>query len=142
MANRTNHTFEAAKSMEKIRQRSEKALNLALSDAVVDVVQRIDSGKGINGERYQYSDYTAKKKGKKSPVDWTDTGILKRSIDFLVEISQNSVKGFIGVKNLNRGSTSNKAIHESLNKKYPGMWGLSNTEKDNVLKNFFRYFRK
>lgn len=135
------HTFDAEKIAIKVRKRTEKAMNLALSDAVVDIQKRIDSGVGTGGERYKYSKSTAKKKGKSSPVDWTDTGILKRSIDFLSEITNNSVRGFIGIKNLKRGTTTNKAIHESLNKRFPNMWGLSKTEKDKFFKNFLRYFR-
>ena len=135
------HTFNAIKIAESIQKKTKKAMGLALSDAVVDIQQRIDSGVGVNGERYKYAKSTAKKKGKSSPVDWNDTGVLKRSIDFLVEIANNSIKGYIGIKNIKRGSTSNKAIHEKLNRRFPNMWGLSKTEKDNFYRNFLRYFR-
>jgi hypothetical protein len=141
MAGKSNHTFKAEEKIEQLRERTRIALGRAMSDAVADIQIRLDRGVGVNGESYEYSEQTAKKKGKSKPVDWTDTGILRRSIDFLIIIKDNSVEGLIGIRDLARGKASNKVIHQSLVKRFKGLWGLSNKERTNLINNFFRYFR-
>lgn len=120
----------------------ENALGGALSDGIVDLQRRLDSGRGTNGRRYKYSSYTAKLKGKSAPVDWTDTGTLRRSIDFDILKEQGLKKGVIGLKDVRRGNTSNVEILKKLISQFPTMWGLNAKEKQNLIKSFKRNYRK
>ena len=137
----TKNSFNLERTKTAILDRLKMATDRALSDAVADIQIRLDSGRGINGESYRYSDQTAKKKGKASPVDWADTGTLRRSIDFKSEILKDKIKGLIGVKDLPRGLTTNKVILQSLIDRFPGMWGLSKAEVNRLYTNLIKYFK-
>lgn len=138
----TKNTFKAEEKIKLLQERSKKSLSLALNDAKLDLVKRINSGQGYNGKSYRYSDFYKKLSGKSDPVDWNRTGLLLRSMDFLVKVTQNKVSGLIGFKDVTRGDTSNKEILRKLVKLHRTLWGLSKTEKEKFINNFFRYFRR
>ena len=141
MGTEAKSSFDAEKVKATVTQRLKSALDRTLADAIVDIQLRLDSGRGIAGQSYTYSKQTAKKKGKASPVDWSDTGRLRGSIDFITKVDQDKLTGLIGVKDLQRGKASNKIILQSLIDRFPGMWGLSKAEIAKLYSNFIKYFK-
>lgn len=141
MAIEVKNGFDAEKLKQTLRQRVETAFSKTLQSTVADIQIRLDSGRGINGESYSYSKPTAKKKGKFSPVDWSDTGTLRRSIDFSIDSDNDKLAGRIGVKDVKRGKASNKVILQSLINRFPSLWGLSKQEIANIYTNFVKYFK-
>lgn len=142
MAGQNKSTFDPQAVLDKVMKRGQDALDRSLVDAIADMQVRISSGRGTDGTTYKYSKQTAEKKGKSSPVDWTDTGTLRRSIDFLTKLSKNNIiEGLIGVKDLKRGRSSNGQILRGLIEKFPKLWGLSNQEIKNLYANFNKYFK-
>lgn len=123
-----------------IKQKAKRAMGQALANGTASLQSRLNQGKSTDGRRYTYSEFTAKIKGKKAPVDWTDTGTLRRSIDFDI-LEKENLTGIIGIKNLGRGRTSNMEILKSLIKRFPKMWGLSKKEKQEVIETFKKAYR-
>lgn len=132
--------IDTSKIQRIVEQKARRALGQALANGVTDLQRRLDSGTSIDGRRYKYAESTAKQKGKSAPVDWTDTGTLRRSIGFDI-LEKENLTGIIGIKNLGRGRTSNLEILRSLIKRFPKMWGLSTKEKQNLIKSFFKAYR-
>lgn len=148
MAGQNKSTFDPQKTLDNINRKAHTALNRALADAVADIQLRLDSGKGTDGKTYNYAkkpdgspSYYMKSHNKIDPVNWSDTGTLRRSIDFMVKFADNIFTGLIGVKDLKRGRSSNGQILRGLIEKFPKLWGLSNQEIKNLYVNFNRYFK-
>jgi len=136
-----NHTFKADDRFDMIVKKAKNALALAVVDLQASLQTRISKGQTITGGSYNYSQASLKK-GKNNPVNWTDTGILRRSIDNEIKLSKDSINGFIGIKDVGRGKTSNSAILGYLIDKFPGIWGLSKKEIKQFKQNLLNYFKR
>jgi hypothetical protein len=136
-----NHTFKAGDKLDLIVTKAKNAMALAIVDLQASLQIRISKGQTITGGKYNYSE-SSLKKGKQNPVNWTDTGTLRRSIDNEIKISKDSINGFIGIKDIGRGKTSNSGILGFLIDKFPGIWGLSKTEIKQFKQNLLNYFKR
>jgi len=148
MGTETKSTFDPEKIKATVSARVKNAFDRTLSDAIVDIQTRLDAGRSITGRTYNYArdkngkeSYYMKSRHKVDPVTLSDTGTLRRSIDFVTELKQDKLEGRIGVKDLQRGKTSNSVILQSLIKRFPGLWGLSKAEIANLYNNFVKYFK-
>lgn len=120
----------------------EKALLPSMILARAKLIKRIESGTSTTGRVYSYQDRTAKKKGKRRPVDWTDTGTLLRSIDFVMLKKGKGVQGLLGIQNLPRGRADNKTILQSLVKRYPNLYALTKKEIEEIKNYFFKKYKQ
>jgi hypothetical protein len=135
-------SFSDLRIMASIRKKSADALKVAMTNAKADLTDRLDSGISKTGKLFKYAKSTQKKKGKESPVDWIDSGQLRRAIDFKIEKNKTNLRGMLGYRNASFQGVSNKTKLDYLTQRFKGLWALSKSEIRELINTYKREFKR